>query len=108
MRNKSLHEKEIQDLELRLQEALRPVSARPEFVHELHHKLSQDMNSSLKDREENSWQVTVITMASLLSGVFLLVLGVRAIIVLLNNLRASNPLKKQIEKEPSTPLGQAV
>ena len=77
---------EVSELEQLLQSQLAPVPARPAFVRDLGTRLGAELGPTVEakrkraQQESDIWQRIILTTAGIVSGVLLLLLGVRAII----------------------------
>ncbi len=93
---------EIQALEARLQAALIPVQPRPEFTQELKRRLlKKEKELEVERPEPLVVQKAVWTAAGLLSGAFLLALGVRGLIALLSSIKSGILAKKAATLNPT-------
>ena len=97
-------EKDFHKLEGRLQAALQPVNPRSEYVGDLRLRLAGQLPASQASPEKHEWS-TVWIAASLLSGTFLIVLLIRAVIALFNWLHL---IGGRVKNEPIAPLQPVV
>jgi hypothetical protein len=107
--NRELHdqEKTIQNLEARLQQALHPISPRPEFVSQLRYQLEYRASSPQKAEELSLVQFLLIALVSVISGTVLVILGIKSIVVLLDVLGLHHRDPHPMDSEQPAPLQQA-
>jgi hypothetical protein len=98
---------EIKTLEEQLLTVLVPIEPRTEYVHELRRNLLKESELELSKPKPALVQKVVLTLAGLLSGTLLLMLGVRGVITLLNSRGAIQQLKNKIQGGKTAPLNPA-
>ncbi len=99
---------ELKRIERRLQENLYPVRPRDEFVKDLKERLMLVNDLELEKPRPAQLQPIFLTAAGLLSGVLLIALGVRGLVVLLKSLGGFQPLKNDIVPKKAAPVQPAV
>jgi hypothetical protein len=97
----------IKTLEEQLHTVLVPIEPRTEYVHELRRNLLKESELEFSEPKPALGQKVVLTVAGLLSGTLLLMLGVRGVIALLNSRGAIQQLKNGIQGEKTAPLNPA-
>ena len=100
-RKVGVKQNEIAQMEANLYKIYRPVSPRPEFVKILRTRLQTPPDTTLQVQRKGVLQYAVWTIAGLLSGTLILVLGVKGVMVLANNI-------KVMQQKNSTSLQSAV
>jgi len=65
--------KEIENLERFMQSSFKPVSPRPEFVQQLHHRLTDPMLPTVRFSQPLRIQYGLLAIASILSGVIFII-----------------------------------
>jgi hypothetical protein len=98
----------IQALETRLQKVLVPVPMRAGFALELRHKLQKENELELEMPRPGLTQTIFLAAAGLLSGVFLIALGVRGLIALVNSLGGLQQVKAGLARKDAAPAQPAV
>lgn len=109
MRRKNINtvqrqERNLAPIEGRLQVALQPVKPRPEYVEDLRLQLVRQLPAPQASPEKHEWNLVWIA-ASLLSGTFLIVLIIRAVIALFNWLHL---IGGRVENKAIAPLQPVV
>jgi hypothetical protein len=94
----------LDNLEVRLQEALRPVSLPPLFQQELKSRLLITPETTLRRGGNDTYPYIFLFTAGLLSGVLLLILGVRSIIGLLGSLGLLQQVKSNFPQDSPSPV----
>jgi hypothetical protein len=94
----------LDNLEVRLQEALRPVSLPPLFQQELKSRLLITPETTLRRGGNDTYPYIFLFTVGLLSGVLLLILGVRSIIGLLGSLGLLQQVKSNFPQDSPSPV----
>jgi hypothetical protein len=97
-------ETDLSELEGRLSLALKPVMPRPEFVRDLRSQLLSQFNAMEPESKVNSRQWLLVSAAGFLSGILILVLGIRTVVTLLSALGIIHQFKRQIDEKRTNPL----
>jgi len=105
-RTKQVVRLDMAAIEERLSATLRPVELRPQFVGDLRSQLLSQFDAVRKEFPENTTQLLLVSIASLLSGIMLLVLGIRSVILLLSGLGLLHQLKRQAARKTATTIPQ--
>jgi hypothetical protein len=95
-------------LEARIESAFVPVPPRAEYVRELKQRLLSENDIEIAVTKPGGRQSIIWTAAGLLSGTLILVLGVRAVITLLNSRGFIQQIKNQMQPKNAAPLNPAV
>ena len=97
-------EKDLSEVEWRLQGVLKPVGPRPEFVRDLRRQLVSQFSSLEPEPETSTRQVLLVTAAGFLTGTLILALGIRTVLTLLSALGVIHQFKRQLDEKRSSPL----
>ncbi len=99
---------DLSALEARIQSAMIPVSPRAEYVRELKRRLLVENDLEIASPKPQGWLSFAWTAAGLLSGTLILVLGVRAVLNLLNSRGIFQQIKSQMQPKTPAPAHPAV
>ena len=98
---------EVKAIEARLQAAYVPLPLRAEYVRGLKERLLQENGLEIEKPRSSLLQTVFLPAAGLLSGVVLIALGVRGLIVLVNSLGGFQSLKNGIAQKKAAPMQPA-
>ena len=96
---------DLPGLEDQLAEVLVPIIPGVNFVNDLRNCLLADRDITLSPKQQNPFQGILLGFAGVVSGVLILLIGLRAIIALLGGKGHFQQLKEQLEQKKSQTLG---
>jgi hypothetical protein len=97
-------QKEISNLEARLDSAFRPVGPRPEFVRRLRVELLPPARKRLLGLADGGWQAALLIGAAALSGLVLVQNGVRLVLSLMGALGLAHQARKSAREQSGFPF----
>jgi hypothetical protein len=92
---KSMTGFDITKLEQMMSSSLRPVDPRPEFVNQLHKRLTDPLTPSIRYPKDMSLRFILLLIASLLSGVVFFITMTQVIISFIKETRISRPIEAE-------------
>ena len=98
---------ELPGLESQLAEVLVPVFPRVDFVTDLKTRLLDQPMIAIRSKKQNPLQAVLLGFAGVISGVVILLIGLRAIFHLLSGKGNILQLRRQIQPEKTQAVGSA-
>jgi hypothetical protein len=86
---------EITKIEQLMSSSMKPVNPRPEFVNQLHQRLTDPLTPSIRYPREYSLRFILLLIASLLSGIVFIITITQVIISLIKEIRIARPVRGQ-------------
>jgi hypothetical protein len=86
---------DIDKLEQMMSSSLRPVDPRPEFVNQLHRRLTDPLTPSIRYPRDMSLRFILLLIASLLSGIIFFVTMTQVIISFIKETKISRPIEAE-------------
>lgn len=98
---------DLPGLESQLAEVLVPVFPRVDFVSDLKTRLLNESIISIRSKKQNPLQAVLLGFAGVISGVVILLIGLRAILHLLSGKGSILQLRRQIQPKKTQAVGSA-
>ena len=99
---------QVEQLESVLRAALKPVSPRLEFVARLRQRLDEEYRPVVTYPKENTFQLILLAAASLVSGIFLVLNGVRVVLSFMAALGFWREVRRQSNQKRLATPGPAI
>lgn len=84
---------ELSKVEQVMSTSLQPVNPRPEFVNQLHRRLTDPLTPSIRYPREISLRFVLLLIASLLSGIVFIITLTQVILSLIKEMRIAKPIR---------------